>query len=127
MPWQIAGIFLTLATYNIKHKTLHYYVNIDAAFRKKIIYTICYSAIAWKSNRVEGLVAAFENNSYLLQCGGRKIFLMVLTMFLRRIASKLISIYKESNRVKFFLDLKIKRTNPRTNLCRYVNSKTFRI
>lgn len=26
----------------------------------------------WKSNRVEGLVAAFENNSYLLLCGGKK-------------------------------------------------------
>lgn len=36
--------FLTLATYNIKHKTLHYYVNVDAAFRKNYIQyaTECY-------------------------------------------------------------------------------------
>jgi hypothetical protein len=38
--WQIAGIFLTLATYNIKHKTLHYYAN---AFLKKLHNTICYN------------------------------------------------------------------------------------
>ena len=60
MPRQIAGIFLTLATYNIKHKTLHYYVNV--AFKKITQHNMLQSSA---EQRARGTFESRKNNSYL--------------------------------------------------------------